>query len=214
MKKYSTITTETENVAKFKKAIKKKQSKIGENLSLNEPMNPYRFISVQFDTDSTVAEEALKSAIEILRGEGVRCTYSDKSLAFPKTPQSGSKFELINELHTEKKSKIVIEELIGTTGLSAKILAENIFEISIKTLHNYKKSEKSLPTKLKEHAIKIRELYKKGKEIFGSEDKFKIWINTKSYGLNNKVPLVFLNSVTGIDLVYEELMRIEFGTPI
>ncbi len=139
---------------------------------------------------------------------------SEQNPAFPVTSQLLSKFAIIDELHAEKKSREVIRELIGNTGLSAKTLAENIFEISLKTLYNYRRSEKPLPVRLNEQSIKIRELFIKGKEIFGSSDNFETWLNTESYGLNKKVPLYLLNSVTGIDLVYEELLRMEFGAPV
>jgi len=139
---------------------------------------------------------------------------SEQNSTFPVTSQLLSKFTIIDELYTERKSKEVIRELIGNTGLSAKILAENIFEISLKTLYNYRRSEKPLPVRLNEQSIKIRELFIKGKEIFGSFGNFETWLNTESYGLNKKVPLYLLNSVTGIDLVYEELLRMEFGAPI
>jgi uncharacterized protein (DUF2384 family) len=59
--------------------------------------------------------------------------------------------------------------------------------------------------------MQLMRLYTKGIEIFGSAANFNIWLKTEAYGLNNKKPLMLINSSTGIELIYEELVKIEFG---
>jgi len=64
---------------------------------------------------------------------------------------------------------------------------------------------------LNEQILKLEGLYKKGIELFESADEFNKWLKSESFGLGNTKPVNLLNSITGIDLVYEELVRIEFG---
>ena len=75
----------------------------------------------------------------------------------------------------------------------------------------YQKEGKKLTPRNSEIALKLLNLFDKGIEIFGSMDSFIVWLNKKAYGLGNEVPLTLMNTNTGIDLIEEELIRIEFG---
>lgn len=119
--------------------------------------------------------------------------------------------QILNELHSNKKSSEILERFIKISAITNKLLAEKIFEISPKTLHTYKHSDKVLPIRINEQVLKLEELYKKGIELFESPQQFNKWLKIESYGLGNIKPIDMFNSITGIDLVYEELVRIEFG---
>jgi uncharacterized protein (DUF2384 family) len=54
-------------------------------------------------------------------------------------------------------------------------------------------------------------LYKKGAEIFGNANDFNTWLNTEAVGLGKVKPFDLLYTQGGINLVMEELLRIEFG---
>lgn len=118
---------------------------------------------------------------------------------------------IIEGLNSNEKSDEIFGRLLKISSLPNKFLAEKIFEISTKTLYSYRQSGKKLPVRLNEHILKLEELYKKGIELFESADEFNRWLKSESFGLGNIKPINILNSVTGIDLVYEELVRIEFG---
>jgi putative toxin-antitoxin system antitoxin component (TIGR02293 family) len=118
---------------------------------------------------------------------------------------------IIDELNSNKKSSDILERLIKISSITNKVLAEKVFEISPKTLHTYKNSDKVMPVRINEQVLKLEELYKKGIELFESSQQFNKWLKIESYGLGNIKPIDLFNSITGIDLVYEELIRIEFG---
>jgi uncharacterized protein (DUF2384 family) len=121
------------------------------------------------------------------------------------------KANILNQLASAKESYLIINELKEITGLNLNFLAEQVFEITPKTLGTYREKGKYLPRRSFENSIKLKELYHKGHELFGSTDAFNKWLNTKSYGLNNIVPISLIGYSTGIDVIYEELARIEFG---
>ena len=121
-----------------------------------------------------------------------------------------SRASIIKELEENSESRLIINELLEITGLPIKTLSE-VFEMTPKTLSSYKSPGKHLPIRIVEICIKLRELYKKGIEIFGRTDNFNSWLMKEAYGLGNIKPITLINSSTGIDLIYEELIKIEFG---
>jgi len=118
---------------------------------------------------------------------------------------------IIEELKSNKKSKEILEKFMKISGISNKLLAEEVFEISPKTLYLYRKSNKDMPIRFNEQILKLEELYKKGIELFEDSEGFNKWLKSESYGLGNVKPIDLINSITGIDLIFEELVRIEFG---
>ncbi|HBE42368.1 MAG TPA: hypothetical protein DDW27_14415 [Bacteroidales bacterium] len=118
---------------------------------------------------------------------------------------------IIAELSSDEKSDEILGRFLKISSLPNKLLAEKIFEISTKTLYSYRHSGKKLPVRLNEQILKLEELYKKGIELFESADEFNKWLKSESFGLGNMKPINLLNSITGIDLVFEELVRMEFG---
>jgi len=59
--------------------------------------------------------------------------------------------------------------------------------------------------------LKLIVLYRKGVEVFSSITNFNKWLHKPSFGLGKKIPYSLMNTTTGIDLIFEELVRIEYG---
>jgi putative toxin-antitoxin system antitoxin component (TIGR02293 family) len=118
---------------------------------------------------------------------------------------------IIDELKSNKKSNEILERFSEFSSIPNKFLAEKVLEISPKTLYSYRHSNKILPIRINEQILKLEDLYKKGIELFENSDRFNQWMKSEAYGLGNVKPIEMINSITGIDLIYEELIRIEFG---
>ncbi len=110
-----------------------------------------------------------------------------------------------------RNSKELFSQVLFNTGLTIKTLAENIFEITPKTLIKYKNNDTKLPSRIAELAIELTTLYELGSMVFGSVAVFNNWLEKENIFFNSKKPSNFLNTSTGIHLIYEELKRIEFG---
>jgi Protein of unknown function (DUF2384) len=106
----------------------------------------------------------------------------------------------------------LFKNLLNITKLHSKTLAELVFEITPKTFASYMVEGKRIPRHMLEKGIKLEELYLKGIELFGSALKFNDWMKKESYGLGLRVPLDLVSTVTGIEMIYDELVKIEFGT--
>ncbi|HWW40913.1 type II toxin-antitoxin system Xre/ParS family antitoxin [Pedobacter sp.] len=101
-------------------------------------------------------------------------------------------------------------DFISISGFSKEEFQET-FKTTVKTIQNYATNDLKLDAALSEKLLKSFALFDKGMEVFGSGQAFHQWLNMPSYGLGNQVPFDLMDTITGISLIEEELIRIEFG---
>lgn len=83
--------------------------------------------------------------------------------------------------------------------------------ISTKTLHRNKKDLKQFKPLQSEKIIEMAEVTNVGKETFGDMEKFKLWLDTPNFSLENLKPMELLKDSYGKELVIGELTRINYG---
>lgn len=83
--------------------------------------------------------------------------------------------------------------------------------ISSKTLSRYQKESKTFDPLQSERIMQIEILYSKGTEVFGSAEAFTAWLETFNLALGNRRPKDLLKNAFGIQLLMDELTRIEHG---
>jgi len=88
---------------------------------------------------------------------------------------------------------------------------QDTFKTTIKTIQNYTRSDLKLDAALSEKLLKSFALFEKGIELFGSAEAFNHWLHLPAYGLGNEVPVEMMDTITGIGLIEEELVRIAYG---
>ncbi|GAB3755350.1 type II RES/Xre toxin-antitoxin system antitoxin [Spirosoma pomorum] len=101
-------------------------------------------------------------------------------------------------------------ETADLTGYKREQLAE-VFDTSLKTFQRYEREHKKLNPQDSEKVLKIIHLFQAGEAVFGSGDSFRRWMDKPAYGLGNQVPFTLLHTSGGIDLVLDEVVRIEYG---
>lgn len=87
----------------------------------------------------------------------------------------------------------------------------DFLDISTKSLHRYKQSEKSFKSIQSEKIIEMSEVTHIGIDVFGDMEKFKLWLETANFSLGNLKPLELLKDSYGKELVIGELTRINYG---
>jgi putative toxin-antitoxin system antitoxin component (TIGR02293 family) len=107
-------------------------------------------------------------------------------------------------------SSNILYDIILLTGFKKEQIA-TLFNTSAKTITRYTQDGKTLDIVSSEHALKLIALFKKGNEIFGEIEAFRRWIMKPAYGLGWEVPAELMETSGGIELIMEELYRIEFG---
>ncbi|MDQ3290017.1 MAG: DUF2384 domain-containing protein [Bacteroidota bacterium] len=83
--------------------------------------------------------------------------------------------------------------------------------LSEKTLQRYKKEESTFDPLQSERILEIIQLFEKGEAVFGDKENFNTWLNTSNVALGNVKPKDLLDSSFGINLLQDELIRIEYG---
>jgi putative toxin-antitoxin system antitoxin component (TIGR02293 family) len=98
-----------------------------------------------------------------------------------------------------KKSPFNISEWSELIGLSER------------SLHRYKKDNKSFDKLHSDRIIEIVLVLRKGVEVFGNEEKFAGWMNSNIVALGGIKPKELLDSSFGIKLLNDELIAIDYG---
>lgn len=101
-------------------------------------------------------------------------------------------------------------DIVNLTGYKREQLAE-VFDTSLKTFQRYEREHRKLNPQDSEKVLKIMSLFQTGESVFGSADSFRRWMDKPAYGLGNQVPFELLHTSGGIDLVMDEVIRIEYG---
>jgi len=95
-------------------------------------------------------------------------------------------------------------------GLQQKDTAE-LMGVSVRTYQRQKPAT-NITNAASENVIKLAELYEAGLITFENDkESFHTWLTTTVPALNNEKPIDLLSSNLGIDLVKDELLRIEHG---
>ena len=128
-------------------------------------------------------------------------------LTTAKTMQSD--FDII-KLSAVGITKSSINNLASYIGISRKNMAEDIFDVSVKTLER-KDNKTRLDKKTTSHALEIAKVVQHAYEVFRDEEKVKLWINRENKALNNMKPVQVFDTLSGLNMVNDILGRIEEG---
>ena len=102
-----------------------------------------------------------------------------------------------------------LDQLMLVIGLNSIELA-SVMHTSDRTLRRYKPSKLLNPGQ-SERVIELARLYSRGEEVFENLDAFKEWMESTVKALGNKKPKEFLDTSLGIEMLNDELGRIEQG---
>ena len=143
--------------------------------------------------------------------------YNPSSIKSGMVNEVAEKYQVVEEnpfsLVTKAQNGIPVTaffDLMAISGLTREELA-GLLDLSFKTIQRYEKEQKKLNALNSEQLLKMISLYQKAEEIFGSIESFNRWLHKPSFGLGGHHPLSLMKTPGGIDLIREELIRIEFG---
>jgi putative toxin-antitoxin system antitoxin component (TIGR02293 family) len=125
------------------------------------------------------------------------------------SPQMQDKYNIVLNARNGLSTK-AFYDIVMLTGIKKEELAE-IFHTTMKTILRYTQANKNLDITTSEQALKIIALFKQGNALFGNLQSFRNWLSKPQFGLGRQIPFQLLETSTGIDLIAEELTRIEYG---
>ena len=120
-----------------------------------------------------------------------------------------SEFDLINA-GQKGIAKASVDALANYLGVSRKVMAEDIFDLSVKTMER-KSAKDKMDRRTSAHALEIAKVVQHAYEVFEDEEKLKHWVNKENKALNGTRPVLLLSTLTGINMVNDVLGRIEEG---
>lgn len=126
--------------------------------------------------------------------------------ALPK--RSNTAFTYIQIIRDGLKSKSV-DSFIKHSSLTKKQVSR-IIHISERTLQR-NSPEKVIDISPAERLIELTRLFHKGIDVFNEKDKFILWLNRPNKSLDNQMPIELIETSLGMDLVIDELLKIEHG---
>lgn len=127
----------------------------------------------------------------------------------PYLPMYANSITLLSNSKSGLNAKAAID-FISISGFTYDEFQET-FKTTVKTIQNYVVQDLKLDAVLSEKLLKSFSLFDKGIEVFGNSQNFHQWLNTPAYGLGNQIPFQLMDTITGITLIEEELMRIAYG---
>ncbi len=87
----------------------------------------------------------------------------------------------------------------------------DILHISERTLQRYSKENSAFSFSVTDRILQINKVFERGLEVFGSYEKFNLWLRGEPYMLEGRLSLHSLASFEGINNVLTQVGRIEHG---
>lgn len=87
----------------------------------------------------------------------------------------------------------------------------DFLHLSERTMQRYKKEQTTFDPIHSEKILQIVLCNKYGADVFGNKEMFHSWLNTKNIALGNIKPKELLDNSFGIELIKDELTRIDHG---
>jgi uncharacterized protein (DUF2384 family) len=118
--------------------------------------------------------------------------------------------EIMQLLYTTDINWKYVNAIKTLTNFNDTILS-NWLNISVKTFREYKKPKSVVKENVKEQVLLLLSLMKHGIHVFGTATAFEEWLNKGNFYFDNKLPVSFLNTITGIKFIDDRLTAMEYG---
>lgn len=182
---------------------------------LEQDKRPIFVDKIQIDMEASnknqvkpyILDHAIQGYVEEINSEGL---YQSSSTAQNFASFLKDKMLVIQAIRKGLPSKLFekIKQVLPFTDVDW----AGFLDVSSKTLQRYRQNpEKRFKSIHSEKIIELAEVTYLGKEVFGSDQKFYLWLNTPCYALRNMKPAELLKDSYGKELVMDELNRVEHG---
>ncbi|MGB5713941.1 MAG: antitoxin Xre-like helix-turn-helix domain-containing protein [Waterburya sp.] len=119
-----------------------------------------------------------------------------------------SNFDLMM-LTREGVPRAAIDALANSLHLSVSELTKYL-HVSERTLQRYS-PDKNLSTELSDRVLQIAKVYARCLDVFEEPEIASSWLKQPIVALGNIAPIEYLDTSSGVEIVLDELTRIEYG---
>lgn len=117
-------------------------------------------------------------------------------------------FDLIG-LTREGIPRSAIDALANSLQISIPDLTHYL-HISERTLQRYS-PDKNLSIELSDRLLQIAKVYSRSLDVFEDSEMAANWLKQPNIALGNIAPITYLDTSSGVEIVLDELTRIEYG---
>lgn len=117
----------------------------------------------------------------------------------------------------QKPSKIIsdldfndFQKIASKVDFTQKEWAD-ILHLSERTLQRYAHDNSSFNSNVVDRLVQIKKVIQRGQEVFGSYERFNLWLRGNPYMLEGRLSIHSLANIEGINNVLTQLGRIEHG---
>jgi uncharacterized protein (DUF2384 family) len=121
--------------------------------------------------------------------------------------------EILNVLYSKDVNWRYVDAMKTYTNFNDDVLSEWL-NVSVKTFREYKKPKTVFKDNVKEQVLLLLALLKHGVASFGSVKAFERWLNQENFFFDNRKPLLYMNTVTGIRHIDDRLTAMDHGDNI
>ncbi len=129
---------------------------------------------------------------------------------FDTLPDQVNEAAVLYYMHTSPVNVASIDRLREICGFSDNHVAEWL-NINVKTLRNYKSGQTSIKEHVQEKVVILLSLFKHGKKLFGTYEKFTEWLDAANFFFDKKSPETFLKTYSGTKYLDGRLTAMEYG---
>ena len=105
--------------------------------------------------------------------------------------------------------RAAIDSLANSLHLSVSELTKYL-HVSERTLQRYS-ADKNLSTELSDRVLQIAKVYARSLDVFEDPETTSSWLKQPNLALGNIAPIKYLDTSSGVEIVLDELTRIEYG---
>ncbi|OFY94842.1 MAG: hypothetical protein A2491_17890 [Bacteroidetes bacterium RIFOXYC12_FULL_35_7] len=131
-------------------------------------------------------------------------------LLIAELPERITDTDVLSYLHSKDINWKHIKTIKKLTDFNDDVIS-NWLNVSTRTFRSYRLPNSKFKENIKEQILLLLSLIRHGIEVLGSTKDFDNWLNTPNYFFDNRTPISFLNTVTGIRFVDDRISAIEYG---
>lgn len=125
-------------------------------------------------------------------------------------PGTLSDSAVLTYISEKKIGKDHIQMLKSLTQFSDDIISSWL-NVTVKTFRHYKASKTEFKANTKEQVLLLLGMIKHGLQVFETREAFEQWLKKPNFFFDDRAPLSYLNTISGIRFVDDRLTALEYG---
>lgn len=131
-----------------------------------------------------------------------------KAEAIPATFDTSRTLSLVKQSKNPVQYLTLLKKESGETDEDL----SDLLDMNVKTWRAKKTGKgANLEPSIVERTILLISLFRHGKDVFGSVDNFKRWLDKENFFFEKKTPRTFMDTVSGIKFIDDRLTGLEYG---